>query len=56
MALQHAEDTKGVECKKDVSVLDESPKAYKPIESVMKAQENLVEIVYTLKQVLCVKG
>lgn len=53
---QHIEDTKGVECKKDVSVLDESPRAYKNIEAVMKAQEDLVEIVHTLKQILCVKG
>jgi tRNA-splicing ligase RtcB (3'-phosphate/5'-hydroxy nucleic acid ligase) len=53
---QHAEDTAGVECKKDASVLDESPKAYKPIEKVMAAQNDLVEIVHTLKQVLCVKG
>jgi len=53
---QHAEDTAGVECKKDASVLDESPKAYKPIEAVMAAQADLVEIVHTLKQVLCVKG
>ncbi|MCJ8344758.1 RtcB family protein, partial [bacterium] len=53
---QHKEDTRGVECKKDESVLDESPKAYKDIEKVMEAQEDLVEIVYTLKQIVCVKG
>lgn len=53
---QHIHDTEGVECKKDASVLDESPKAYKNIEDVMKAQDDLVEIVHTLKQVLCVKG
>lgn len=53
---QHATDTAGVECKKDASVLDESPRAYKDIDAVMKAQEDLVEIVHTLKQVLCVKG
>lgn len=53
---QHETDTAGVECKKDASVLDESPKAYKDIDAVMKAQEDLVEIVHTLKQVLCVKG
>jgi tRNA-splicing ligase RtcB len=52
----HAEATKGVECKKDESVIDESPAAYKPIEKVMAAQSDLVEIVHTLKQVLCVKG
>lgn len=53
---EHIQDTQGVECKKDASVLDESPKAYKDIDAVMKAQEDLVEIVHTLKQVLCVKG
>lgn len=53
---QHIHDTAGVECRKDLSVIDESPKAYKNIEDVMKAQEDLVEIVHTLKQVLCVKG
>lgn len=52
----HAKDTAGVECKKDGSIIDESPKAYKPIELVMAAQTDMVEIVATLKQVLCVKG
>lgn len=52
----HAHATQGVECRKDEEVLDESPAAYKDIDKVMKAQEDLVEIVYTLKQVLCVKG
>ena len=52
----HIEATKGVECRKDIDVLDESPKAYKNIDAVMKSQEDLVEVVYTLKQVLCVKG
>jgi len=50
------EQTKGVECRKDNGVLDEIPSAYKPIEQVMKNQSDLVEIVATLKQVLCVKG
>ena len=53
---QHAHATKGVECKKDASVLDETPGAYKDIDKVMKAQKDLVEIVHTLKQVVCVKG
>lgn len=48
--------TKGVECKKDESVIDEIPMAYKDIDKVMEAQSDLVEVVYTLKQVLCVKG
>ncbi|MEM7097963.1 MAG: RtcB family protein [Pseudomonadota bacterium] len=52
----HAEATRGVECRKDVGVLDESPAAYKDIDAVMAAQDDLVEIVHTLKQVLCVKG
>ena len=53
---RHAEATAGVECRKDESVLDESPDAYKPIEAVMAAQADLVEIVAELKAVLCVKG
>ncbi len=52
----HAEATRGVECRKDLGVLDESPVAYKDIDAVMAAQDDLVEIVHTLKQVLCVKG
>ena len=53
---EHEAATDGVECKKDASVLDESPAAYKPIEAVMAAQTDLVEIVYELKQIVCVKG
>lgn len=52
----HVEATRGVECRKDAGVLDESPRAYKNIDDVMAAQADLVEIVHTLKQVLCVKG
>ncbi len=52
----HVEATKGVECKKDESVIDETPMAYKDIDAVMEAQTDLVEIVHTLKQVICVKG
>jgi tRNA-splicing ligase RtcB len=52
----HVLATEGVECRKDVSVIDETPAAYKPIEAVMAAQSDLVEIVHTLKQVVCVKG
>ncbi len=48
--------TEGVECRKDVDVIDEIPMAYKDIDAVMKSQEDLVDIVHTLKQVLCVKG
>lgn len=53
---EHIRDTQGVECRKDEGVLDETPQAYKPIEAVMAAQADLVEIVHTLKQVACVKG
>jgi len=52
----HAKATDGVECRKDASVLDETPGAYKNIDAVMAAQEDLVEVVHTLKQVVCVKG
>lgn len=48
--------TKGVECRKDKGVIDEIPAAYKDIDEVMANQTDLVEIVHTLKQVLCVKG
>ncbi len=48
--------TAGVECRKDEGVLDEIPGAYKPIDQVMANQADLVEVVATLKQVLCVKG
>lgn len=53
---EHIADTAGVECRKDAGVIDETPRAYKPIEAVMAAQADLVEIVHTLKQVVCVKG
>jgi tRNA-splicing ligase RtcB len=52
----HAAATAGVECRKDAGVLDESPAAYKDIDAVMAAQTDLVEVVHTLKQVVCVKG
>ncbi|HWO17234.1 MAG TPA: RtcB family protein [Kofleriaceae bacterium] len=52
----HAAATAGVECRKDEDVIDETPGAYKAIDDVMAAQADLVEIVYTLKQVVCVKG
>jgi tRNA-splicing ligase RtcB (3'-phosphate/5'-hydroxy nucleic acid ligase) len=53
---EHATATAGVECRKDAGVLDESPGAYKDIAAVMAAQSDLVEIVATLKQIVCVKG
>jgi tRNA-splicing ligase RtcB len=52
----HARMTEGIECRKDAEVIDETPAAYKPIEAVMAAQSDLVEIVHTLHQVVCVKG
>jgi len=52
----HAEATKGIECRKDEDVIDETPMAYKSIDLVMNAQRDLVQIVHTLSQVLCVKG
>lgn len=48
--------TAGVECRKDTGVLDEIPGAYKPIDEVMANQSDLVEVVHTLKQLVCVKG
>ncbi len=52
----HVGATRGVECRKDAAVIDEIPMAYKDIEAVMHAQRELVEVVHTLKQVVCVKG
>lgn len=52
----HSAATLGVECRKDADVIDETPSAYKDIDAVMAAQSDLVEIMHTLKQVLCVKG
>ena len=52
----HRAATEGVECRKDKDVLDETPAAYKDIDAVMAAQADLVDIVHTLKQVVCVKG
>jgi tRNA-splicing ligase RtcB len=52
----HAAATRGVECRKDDAVLDETPGAYKPIDAVMAAQTDLVEVVHTLRQIVCVKG
>lgn len=52
----HIKATEGVECRKDKDVIDETPMAYKSIDAVMEAQADLVEIVTTLKQVVCVKG
>jgi len=54
--VDHAKATAGVECRKDADVIDETPMAYKDIDEVMRSQSDLVDIVYTLKQVVCVKG
>lgn len=50
------QQTQGVECRKDEGVIDEIPAAYKPIDQVMTNQADLVEVVATLKQVVCIKG
>jgi tRNA-splicing ligase RtcB len=52
----HAKATAGIECRKDEGVIDETPMAYKPIDAVMVAQADLVEVVHELRQVVCVKG
>jgi tRNA-splicing ligase RtcB len=52
----HARATVGIECRKDVDVIDETPMAYKSIEAVMAAQRDLVDVVHELRQVVCVKG
>ncbi|CAN5893408.1 RtcB family protein [soil metagenome] len=52
----HEAATAGIECRKDEAVIDETPMAYKPIDKVMAAQSDLVDIVHELRQVVCVKG
>ena len=53
---EHEAATAGIECRKDKDVIDETPGAYKSIDAVMAAQNDLVEVVHTLHQVVCVKG
>lgn len=56
-SVEDLEDqTKGIECRKDKGIIDEIPGAYKPIDEVMNFQSDLVEVVHTLRQLLCVKG
>ncbi len=52
----HVRATEGVECRKDDGVIDETPGAYKAIDDVIDAQKDLVEVLHTLKQIVCVKG
>ncbi len=52
----HAKATEGIECRKDADVIDETPMAYKSIDAVMEAQQDLVDVVHTLRQIVCVKG
>jgi tRNA-splicing ligase RtcB (3'-phosphate/5'-hydroxy nucleic acid ligase) len=52
----HCRMTAGIECRKDADVIDETPAAYKPIDAVMNAQKDLVEIVHELRQIIVVKG
>jgi len=51
-----AEQTQGIECRKDGGVVDEIPAAYKDIDQVMAHQSDLVEVAHTLRQVVCIKG
>ncbi len=53
---EHVQALHGIECRKDVGVLDETPAAYKSIDQVMEAQKDLVEVVHTLRQIVVVKG
>lgn len=50
------EQTKGIECRKDINILDEIPSAYKDIDIVMQNQSDLVEVLHTLRQIVNVKG
>jgi len=52
----HKKATEGIECRKDADVIDETPAAYKSIDAVMEAQSDLVDVVHTLRQIVCVKG
>lgn len=52
----HIKATVGVECIKDESVIDETPACYKPIDAVIEAEKDLVEVIYELHQVVCAKG
>jgi tRNA-splicing ligase RtcB len=52
----HVRATEGIECRKDEDVIDETPAAYKSIDDVMRAQSDLVDVVHTLRQIVCVKG
>lgn len=53
---EHEVALSGIECNNSGSTLDETPSAYKPIDDVMEAQKDLVEIVHEIKQVMCIKG
>lgn len=55
-AEDHAKATQGVECRKDDDVIDETPMAYKDIDAVIMAQKDLIDVLHTLRQVVCVKG
>lgn len=53
---EHEAATSGVNCRKDAGVIDETPGAYKSIDAVIEAERDLIDVVHTLKQVVCVKG
>ena len=52
----HVAATEGVECRKDADVIDETPAAYKDVDAVIEAERDLVDVVHTLRAVVCVKG
>lgn len=52
----HEKATEGIACRKDAAVIDETPGAYKDIDAVMAAQTDLITVLHTLKQIVCVKG
>lgn len=56
MRYRSVHQTRGIECRKDNNVVDEIPGAYKDIDEVMANQVDLVDVVYTLRQVVCIKG
>lgn len=52
----HIKAVQGISCRTDADVIDETPAAYKDIDAVMEAQKDLVDIIHTLRQIICVKG
>jgi len=46
----------GIEFRRSSELLDEIPSAYKDIDQVMEDAKDLVEVKYTLRQFINVKG